>query len=33
MKIAYPKDLAAHIADIELNLKDPPAMKVEDVIT
>jgi DNA-3-methyladenine glycosylase II len=33
MKIAYLKDLAAHIADGRLNLNDLPSMTDEDVIT
>ena len=33
MKIAYLKDLAAHVADGRLNLNNLPAMTVEDVIT
>jgi DNA-3-methyladenine glycosylase II len=33
MKIAYLKDLTAHIADERLNLNDLPAMTDEDVIT
>ena len=33
MKIAYLKDLAAHIADGRLNLNNLPAMTDEDVIT
>ena len=33
MKIAYLKDLAAHVADGRLNLKNLSAMTDEDVIT
>lgn len=33
MKVAYLKDLAAHVADGRLNLNNLPAMKDEDVIT
>ena len=33
MKVAYLKDLAAHIADGRLNLNNLPAMTDEDVIT
>ena len=33
MKIAYLKDLAAHVADGRLNMNNLPAMTDEDVIT